>query len=76
MNRDTYSSIRLLRAPSSLALNASREAAFTTSLGNLFECLITLTVKNLFLIPGLSLPSTLFHTDVMDEWDIDRVFKL
>ena len=39
----------LLRAPSSLALNASREGASTASLGNLFQYLTTLTVKNFFL---------------------------
>ncbi|KAK4816292.1 LOW QUALITY PROTEIN: hypothetical protein QYF61_014590 [Mycteria americana] len=33
--------IRLLRAPSNLALNVSRDGASTTSLGNLFQCLTT-----------------------------------
>jgi len=31
-------------------LNASREGASTASLGNLFQCVTTLTVKNSFLI--------------------------
>jgi len=48
----------LLTALSSLALNASREGASTTSLGNLFQCLTTLTVKN-FLIFSLNLSSSL-----------------
>jgi len=39
MNRDTYSLIRVLRTPSSLALNVSRDRASTTSL---FLCLTTL----------------------------------
>ena len=34
--------IRLPRATSSLALNASRDGASTTSLGNLFQCVTTL----------------------------------
>ena len=48
---------RLLKAPSSLALNTSREGASTTSLGNLFQFLTTLTVKNFFLISNINLPS-------------------
>jgi len=48
----------LLTAPSSLSLNASREEAFTASLGNLFQCLITLTVMNFFLVSSLNLPSS------------------
>jgi len=55
VNRDTYSWSRLLRTPSSLTLNISRDGASTTSLGNLFQCLTTLTVKNFFLT---SSPST------------------
>jgi len=38
-----------IQAPTSLALNAFREGAFTTSLGNLFQCLTTFTVNNFFL---------------------------
>jgi len=48
----------LLKVPFSLALNASREGASTTSLGNLFQCLTTPTVKNFFLISSLNLPSS------------------
>ena len=40
---------RLPRATSSLALNASRDGASTTSLGNLFQCVTTLCVKNFLL---------------------------
>jgi len=47
---------RLPRATSSLALNASRDGASTTSLGNLFQCITTLCVKNLFLTSNLNLP--------------------
>jgi len=54
MKRDTYSYIRVLRAPSSLTLSASRDGASTTSLGNLFQCLTTLTVKDFFLISSLN----------------------
>ena len=56
VGRDTSHQTRLLKAPSSLALNASRKGAFTTSLGNLFQCLTTLTVKNFFLTSSLNLP--------------------
>jgi len=38
-------------------LNASREGAFTTALGNLFQYLTTLPEKNFFLISSLNLPS-------------------
>jgi len=48
---------RLLRATSSLALNACRDGASTASLGNLFQCDTTLTVKNFLLISNLNLPS-------------------
>ena len=48
---------RLPRATSSLALNAFRDGASTTSLGNLFQCNITLCVKNFLLISNLNLPS-------------------
>ena len=61
MNRDIYSSNRLLRAWSSLTLDVSKDGASTTSLGNLCHCLATLTVTNLFLLssplPSCSLPS-------------------
>ncbi|KAK4827187.1 hypothetical protein QYF61_015149, partial [Mycteria americana] len=46
-----------VRAPSNLTLNVSRDGASTTSLGNLFQCLTTLTVKNFFLKSSLNLPS-------------------
>lgn len=48
---------QVLRALSGLALKASKDRAFTTSLGNLFLCLITSTVKDFFLILHLNLPS-------------------
>ena len=46
---------RLPRATSSLALNASRDGASTTPLGNLFHCVTTLCVKNFLLISNLKL---------------------
>ena len=48
---------RLLRAPTNLALNTSREGADTASLGNLGQCFTTLMVKNFFLLSNLNLPS-------------------
>ena len=56
MSRDIFHQTRLLRAPSNLALNTSREGASTVSLGNLFQCFTTLMVKNFFLISNLYLP--------------------
>ena len=49
--------IRLPRATSSLALNASSNGASTTFLGNLFQCVTTLCVKNFLLISNLNFPS-------------------
>ena len=45
MGRDTFHSTRLLKAPSTLALNTFREGAAIASVHNLFQCLTTLTVK-------------------------------
>jgi len=49
--------MRLLKAPSNLALNVSRDGAATTSLGNLCQCFTTRVVKNFFLIASLNLLS-------------------
>ncbi|KAK4807355.1 hypothetical protein QYF61_014886 [Mycteria americana] len=57
MSRDSFNQSRLLRAPSSLALNVSRDGASTSSLGNPGQCLTTLSVKPFFLISSLNLPS-------------------
>ena len=46
---------RLPRATCSLALNASRDGASTASLGNLFQCVTTLCVKNFLLLSNLNL---------------------
>ena len=54
--------IRLLRGPSSLTLSVSRDRASTTSLGNLFQCLTTLIIKNFFLTSSLNLPSFNYET--------------
>ncbi|KAK4822317.1 LOW QUALITY PROTEIN: hypothetical protein QYF61_013016, partial [Mycteria americana] len=43
MGRDTFNYIGLLRAPSNLTLNVSRDGASTASLGNLGQCLTTLS---------------------------------
>ena len=47
---------RLPRATSSLALDAPSLDAFTTYLGNLFQCVTTLWVKNFLLISNLNRP--------------------
>jgi len=52
-----HSHIRLPRASSSLALKVSRDGASTTSLGNLCQCITTLTVKDFFFTSNLNLPS-------------------
>jgi len=57
MGRDTFHQTRLLRAPSSLTLNAAREGAATASLDNLFQGLTALGVKNFFFASNLNLPS-------------------
>jgi len=44
---------QVLRAPSSLALKVSRDAASATSLGNLCQWLTTLTVKKQSITPVL-----------------------
>ena len=45
-----------LSTTSTLFLNTSRNSNSTTSLGSLFQCLITLYMKKFFLIPSLGLP--------------------
>ena len=57
MGRDTFHYTRLLKAPSNLTLSTSRERASTSTLGNLFQCLTTLTIKNFFLTSNLNLSS-------------------
>ena len=47
---------QVAQCPVQPGLECFRKGAFTTSLGNLFQCLTTLTLKNVFLIPGLNLP--------------------
>ena len=43
------------RAASSLALNASRDGASTTSLGNVFQCITALSSKHFLLLSNLNL---------------------
>jgi len=57
MSRDIFNQTRLLRALSNLTLNVSRDGESTTSLGNLCQCFIALSVKNFFLVSNLNLPS-------------------
>lgn len=40
MGRDTFHESRLLKGPSTLALNSSRDGATTTSLRNRFHCFL------------------------------------
>ena len=42
---------QVLRAPSSLVLNVSKDRASTTSLGNLCQCFTTFTIKKLIPYP-------------------------
>lgn len=46
--RETYHYIGLLRTPPSLALNTTKDGAFTAIPGNLFQCLTPLTLKSFF----------------------------
>ncbi|KFU85683.1 Zinc finger CCCH domain-containing protein 11A [Chaetura pelagica] len=55
MGRDTSHQTRLLQAPSNLPFNTARDGAATASLGNLFQCVTTLTVKNFLLMSYLNL---------------------
>ena len=48
---------QVLRSLSSLALGVSRDGVSTTSLGNLCQCLTTLTITIFFLIFSPNLPS-------------------
>jgi len=57
MGRDPFHQPRVLKAPSSLALDTAREGAATASPGNLCQGLTTLRGKNSFLISNLNLPS-------------------
>jgi len=57
ISRDPFHQPRVLRAPSSLALDISSDGAATASLGSLGQGLTTLMGKNFFLISHLNLPS-------------------
>lgn len=57
MDRNTFHQIRLSKASPTLAFNNSRDRTFTASLDSLFQCPITLIVKNFFLTSILYLPS-------------------
>jgi len=63
VSSNIYHWIKLLRAPSNMALNVSRDGASTTSMGNPFQCFTTLTVKTVFLISSLNPPS--FHLKLL-----------
>ena len=57
MGRDISNQVRVLRAPSNLVWNGSRDGASPTSLGNLGQGLATLSINNFFLKFSLNLPS-------------------
>ena len=63
---DTFYYTRLLRAPTNLALNTSRDVASTASLGNLCQCLTALTATNFFLASDLSLLSLSSNCSLAD----------
>lgn len=52
MDRDIFKQSKLLKAPSNVALDVSKDEAPNTSLGSLFLAFTTLHVKNLFLMVG------------------------
>lgn len=54
MGRGTFYCIRLFWGTSNVTLNTASDGASTTSLGNLFHCLVALIVKNFFLIANLT----------------------
>jgi len=54
MGRDTFHWTRVLKVPSNLALNTSREGAATASLGKLSQCLTTLSKEFLSYIQSKS----------------------
>jgi len=57
MGRDISRQPRVLRAPSSLALNPAREGAATAPLGSPGQSLATLIVKHFFHVSNRNLPS-------------------
>lgn len=56
-SRDIFHQIRWLRTPSNLTVHISRDGALIIPVGNLFQFITTLIVKNLFLISSLTQPS-------------------
>ncbi|NXF08875.1 PHF11 protein, partial [Smithornis capensis] len=66
---------QVLKAPSNLALNTSRDRASTPSLGNLFQCLTTLTGKNFSLIFHLNVPSFMWFCVLTVRIDFVRKCK-
>jgi len=57
MGRDISNQLRVLRAPSHLAWNGSRDGASPISLGSLGQGLTTLSMNKFFLSSSLNLPS-------------------
>jgi len=55
MGRDTFHYTRLFKPSANLDLNTFREGTSPTSLGKLFQCLTTLTVKNFCFVSNLYL---------------------
>ena len=56
VGRGIFHQTSLLKAPSNLSLNTSREGTATASPGYLYQCLTTLLVKNFFLMSNINLP--------------------
>lgn len=57
MSSDPCHQTRLFKALSNLCLKTSRDLASTAFIGDVFQCLTTLTTKNSFLLSKLSCPS-------------------
>jgi len=56
MGKDICKQIMFLKVPSNLTLNASSDWLSHHSLGNLFQCLTTLILRNFFLLSDLQPP--------------------
>jgi len=71
MNRNTYSTTRLLRVPSNLAFNVSSNRVSTTSLGNLCQCFTTFIAKKLF--SYIQYKSPLFYFETISPHPITQI---
>lgn len=62
MGTDSFHQTKLLNSPLNLTLNTVMDGALTDSMGSLFQCLTSLTVKNFYLISNLNFPSFSFNS--------------